>query len=152
MDYTDNFHPVYGADVANDDKLDEFKHVDRGHNVIWRMVTRADGNLKRTKIDIYTTSGTGSRIRDGETGEYYNYNVGSLDEELFFKVGLSTGECKSPNGSSTLFYLSPQHYMSHLHCNLDDETIGRWEERRAARVKENEKKKVRNTMEYAAVH
>lgn len=152
MDYTDNFHPVYGADAANDNILSEFKNVDRGHNVIWRMVPRSDGKIKRTKIDIYTSSDTGSRIRDAETGAYYNTIVGSLDEELFFKVGLSTGECKSPNGSSTLFYLSPHHYMSHMYCELDDETIARWEERRAARVKENEKKQFRNTMESVVVN
>jgi hypothetical protein len=63
--------------------------------------------------------------------------VGSADEDLFFKVGLATGECTSKNNSSTLFYSSPNHYMSHMQCELDEETISRWEAKHNDRVQEN---------------
>jgi hypothetical protein len=114
------------------------KKKDRGYNKVYRMIPRAsDGKIINTKIDVYTTGYIGSRIRDAETGEYYNYNVGSKYEDLFFKVALATGECNSKNGSSTLFYLSPHQYMSHLNVDLDDSVINSWEEKRNIFLKNN---------------
>ena len=114
------------------------KKIDRGYNKVYRNIPRAsDGKIINTKIDVYTTGYIGSRIRDAETGEYYNYNVGSKYEDLFFKVALATGECNSKNGSSTLFYLSPHQYMSHLNVDLDDSVINSWEEKRNYFLKNN---------------
>jgi hypothetical protein len=145
MDYCDNFHAreENDYDIVKDNEIlmNEVRKLDRGYNVIWRKRIRADGLKKRTKIEVYTSSGIGSNIRDAETGEYYNCKVGSLDEDLFFKVALTTGECKSSNGSSILFFLSPKHYMSHLVCDLDLSYITKYELKRAARLKELEKNK-----------
>jgi hypothetical protein len=145
MEYNDHFNPADNNDydvpsyANNGDKtgfLDEPKKLDRGYNKIWRMRERIDGTIKRTKIEIYTSSGIGSNIRDAETGEYYPQIVGSEDEDLFFKVGLSTGECTSRNGSNTLFYISPHHYMSHLGCTLSIDSINRWQEKKDYRMKQ----------------
>jgi hypothetical protein len=115
----------------NEKDMISFKRIDRGYNKIHRKIPRAsDGKIVNTKIDIYTSGTIGSRIRDADTGEYYNYNVGSKAEALFFKVSLSTGECTSKNGSNTLFYLTPHHYMSHLNVEVDDSVISSWEEKR----------------------
>jgi len=142
MDYHDHFSPVYENDVTNamnpKELIDIAKSEDRGYNKIWRMVPRYDGDVKRTKVEVYTTSGVGHNIRDAETGQYYSIKVGSADEDLFFSVILATGECKSKNGSSTLFYRSPQHYMSHMKSHVDDVTIARWQEKYNARLKEKE--------------
>ena len=135
MEYND-FNPAYDDELDNRKVLDDAKKMDRGYNVIWRMRPRSDGNLKRTKIVIYTSGDIGSNIRDAETGVYYSSKVGSADEDLFFKVGLSTGECTSKNGSSTMFYTSPHHYMSHMGYELDSNLISRWEEKHNDRVKE----------------
>ena len=116
-------------------QLDKIKKADRGYNKIWRNVIKND-KLKRTKIEIYTSSGVGNHIRDAETGEYYPYIVGSADEDLFFSVILATGECRSKNGSNTLFYLSPEKYMNHLHTQLDDHVIKLWKEKRDNRARE----------------
>jgi hypothetical protein len=135
-------------EIINNMMLDEEKDIekamlslkkkDRGYNKVYRMIPRAsDGKIINTKIDVYTTGYIGSRIRDAETGEYYNYNVGSRHEDLFFKVALATGECNSKNGSSTLFYISPHHYMSHLNVDLDDSVINSWEEKRNIFLKNN---------------
>jgi hypothetical protein len=149
MEYYDNYHPtvendydqVKGLHIINDSK-----NSDRGYNVIYRMKPRADGTLKRSKVEIYTSSGIGNSIRDAETGEYYSHRVGSFDEDLYFKVGLSTGECKSANGSSTLFYLSPRHYMSHLGINnFSLESISLWQSRKDDRLKEISKMQKRGT-------
>lgn len=142
MDYHDQFSPVYENDVTNamnpKELIDIAKSEDRGYNRIYRMVTRQNGELKQTKVEVYTTSGIGSNIRDAETGQYYATKVGSADEDLFFSVILATGECKSKNGSSTLFYRSPQHYMSHMKSHVDEVTIARWEEKYKGRLKEKE--------------
>jgi len=142
MEYNDNFNPAYNdndfGDIMDQRKtIEDAKKLDRGYNAIWRMRTRSDGKLKKTRIDVYTSGDIGSSIRDAETGAYYMSKVGSADEDLFFKVGLATGECTSKNNSSTLFYSSPNHYVSHMQCELDEETISRWEAKHNDRVQEN---------------
>ena len=134
MSYNDNFNPADSMDYSvssNELKkaTESLKKSDRGYNTIWRMVPK-NGKIKRTKIEIYTSSGHNFHIRDAETGEYYPHIVGTSDEDLYFTVTLATGECKSDNGSNTLFYLSPEHYMKHLNCDLSSDVIARWEEKR----------------------
>jgi len=109
------------------------KKSDIGHNVIWRMIEKNE-RINNTKIQIYTSSGHGSHIRDAETGDYYPHIVGSADEDLYFTVILATGECKSANNSNTLFYLSPQHYIKHMSRDLDPIVIKKWQEKRDARL------------------
>jgi hypothetical protein len=128
--------------------LDEPKQNDSGYNKIWRARQRKDGALKRKKIELYTSGGTGKRIRDAETGEYYTSRVGSLDENLFFKVSLATGECNSKNGSSTLFYISPKQYINHIGFDLDPNHIAKWEARRDERLKQNEISRKPKTVNY----
>jgi len=132
----DNYHPTSPNDYddAFDKMLDKTKKTDKGHNTVYRKFQRRDGQWKNKKIDVYTSSGAGTRIRDAETGEYFPNYVGSKDEDLFFKVSLSTGECTSANNSNTLFYVSPQHYMNHLNAVVTPERIALWEERRSARL------------------
>lgn len=129
---------------ANKKALDEALFVDRGHNVVYRKVLRADGKVKNKAINVYTSSGTGFKIRDAETGDFTPYIVGSKDEDLFFKVSLSTGELKSLNGSNTLFYESPRHYMNHLFCEIDPKFIADWEEKKNKRMEEAKMEKKPN--------
>ena len=125
-----------------DKELVSFKKIDRGYNKIYRREKRSsDGKIVKTKFDIYTTGSVGSMIRNAETGAYYNYYVGSKNESLFFKVSLSTGECNSANESHTLFYLSPQHYMSHMNVDLSRSLINSWEEKRNRCVNTKSSKK-----------
>jgi hypothetical protein len=114
--------------------LEETVNLDKGHNKISREFVKQDGRKKQTKIDVYTSGDVGSNIRNAETGEYYTEKVGSYGEELYFKVIMATGEFKSRNNSSTLFYISPQHYMTHQSCEVNPEIISRWEERRRLRM------------------
>ena len=124
------------TDKDKDKELVSFKKIDRGYNKIYRNLPRSsDGKNIKTKIDTYTSGSTGSMIRNAETGAYYNYYVGSKDEDIFFKVSLATGECNSKNGSNTLFYISPQHYMSHMNTELSVSVINSWEEKRNSRIK-----------------
>jgi hypothetical protein len=136
--YDDNF------DMYNDNKeqgklLTDVKSLDRGYNIIYRTMPNRNGKMKRTKVILYTSGSTYSHIRDAETGVYYNSLVGSSDEDLYFKVILATGECKSRNGSRTLFYLSPRHYINHLNGEIDDNSIAKWQIKHDARVRTKEK-------------
>ena len=142
----DYYNPADPNDYDNDiDKIfEKSKRMDKGYNSIYRKVQRKDGRLKNQKIDIYTSNGVGNRIRDAETGEYSQNIVGSKDEDLFFKVILATGECKSKNNSNTLFYSSPQHYTNHLHCEIRPEFVSVWEEKRNARLVELKSLKRKN--------
>lgn len=143
MEYHDynNINEFY--DEKDQLKLaEEAKKLDRGYNVIYRTIPNKKGRLVKTPISIYTSSDVDSNIRDAETGQFYKHLVGSADEDLYFKVVLATGECKSRNGSSTLFYLTPRHYMSHLNCEVDDEIVQIWQEKRDARYKAIELKKI----------
>jgi hypothetical protein len=138
MDYIDNFHPVELNDYDNNEELekriDVFKKTDRGYNKTWRLVPRND-ILKKTKIEFYTSGNIGSNIRDAESGHYNSTIIGSLDEDLYFKVCLATGECKSKNNSNVLFYTSPQQYMSHFNVDVNDDIINKWTNKRNARLK-----------------
>jgi hypothetical protein len=134
----DDFNPIAPNDyelTPQEEMLQESKNIDKGYTFVYRKVLDKRDVYKTRKIEIYTTSGVGNYIRNAETGEYYNNKVGSKDEDLFLKVALSTGECKSKNGSNILFYLSPQQYSNHLHVQLDDSFISNWEEKRRQRLK-----------------
>jgi hypothetical protein len=155
MEYNYEYYPADHETFSvnsnkNKDELEKIKQMDKGYNKIWRMIPK-NGKLKRTKIEVYTTSGIGHHIRDAETGDYYPYMVGSLDEHLFFSVILATGECNSANGSSTLFYLSPEKYMKHLNETLDNSIIAKWNERKNNRINQNKLEKQPDIASYFEV-
>ena len=127
------YSEVFGYDSFNDnnDKEDSnLKNYDTGHSFITRKVLRNDGTKKNKKIDVYTTGDIGSKIRDAITGHYYSDVVGSANEKLYFKVGYSSGEIKTKNGSNSLFYVSPEQYEKHLGVALNEKTKTFWHERK----------------------
>jgi hypothetical protein len=140
------FHPSYSTDIIENGKnqLDSFKRVDKGHSKIIKTVARSDGTLKQKYIDIYASGSIGTYIRDAESGQRYHHVVGSGDEDLYFKLAYATGECKNGYSSNTLFYISPHHCMGHLNIDIDQETIGQWEEKKNQRVRFNEIRKKSN--------
>lgn len=144
MEYIDNFHPTEANDYnENHKELEEFKKLDRGYNKIYRKVMKDNGKIKKDKIELYSSGSQGSQIRDAETGERYPYIVGSKDEKYFFKVSMSTGECKSINGSTTFYFLSPSNYCFRLNTHLSKEVIEKWNESRELHEKESKNKKAR---------
>jgi hypothetical protein len=132
----DYFNPANPNDVEYGDTFKTFLQEDKGLNTLTRKVVLDNGRVKNKRIKVYTSGGVGTKIRDAETGEYYPNRVGSRDEDLFYKVIVSTGECNSANGYNALFYFSPQHYENHLYTNVDPEIASEWEIRRNKRVKE----------------
>jgi hypothetical protein len=137
MYYEENYNDTNDVIGEQNQELNKFLTHDRGLNYIKRKIfSEKNGRLKDKTIKIYTSGGVGCRIRDAESGKYYTNIVGSKDESLFFKINLSTNECNSKNGSNTLFYSSPQHFMNHQNHEVDRETISKWESKRDNRLKE----------------
>ena len=126
--------------------LDNMNSLDTNYHKFFRVITNEEGYQKRVKISAYTSFGTATQIRDAESGTLYKELVGSADEDLFFKTALKTGEIPG-NSSTTLFYLSPQHCMSHLRDTVSQEVITKWEAKRDARLRAKElvKPSSRNT-------
>jgi len=81
---------------------------------------RFDSTAYKMKNMIMFGSGdTGTTIRNAVTGEkYYGHRIGSIREDLYFKVRICTGEFKEP---ATLFYDSVEQYERHQQCVADQE-------------------------------
>jgi len=127
--------------VHEKDDISGFKHVDRGYDNVYRFKETSSGKVKRTKMDVFTTeSSRGSKIRNAESGHYYNHRVGTLNEHLYFKVALSTGEVKPKNSSNILFYDSPSQYEEHLNGIVSDDVKRSWCERRDAFIRTRQPK------------
>ena len=138
MEYDDRYTPLesndYDApDFKQDSALKNSKVLSRGYHKISRNVLFSNNkNTKKVEIGVYGSGSHESPIRNAETGEYYKYKVGTMDEDLFFKVMISTGEV--PSGPVTLFYDNPEHYERHQYIELDDLTKKRWEVKRQCRI------------------
>lgn len=128
MYYEDNFHPTQDNDALNHQKkeLNNIKTCDSGYAFVFRDRVLPSGKIKKTRVDCYTSSDSGTNIRNAETGNYYKYKVGSKEEDLFFKVALSSGEINASNGSNILFYDTPEQCEKHLMSELSDDIKERW--------------------------
>ena len=90
----------------------------------YRKMKTKNGNL----IYFATTMTPGAPIRDAIYGHrFYEYLVGSPNEELFFKVS-NAGNNSSQN-VDTLFYDNPEQFESHMNCYVDTESKNRWAEK-----------------------
>lgn len=87
--------------------------------------TKDDKIIRRTYIHCYGTAGLGSKIRNAVSGTYYNYNVGSVYEDLLFKVIDSTGRNKRRD-PLMLYYDNPEQYERHKHVRVSQESKDRW--------------------------
>jgi len=135
-EYMDGFYDDNNEEMEMDHKkmLSELKKQDKGFTQISGYKQRSNGQLKRSKIDIYSSGFSGNYIRNAETGDYFKHIVGTLDEDLYFKVIIATGECKSRNNSNIFFYTSPEHYMNHLNVMLSQDSVLKWERKRNNRL------------------
>ena len=126
MYFEDKFDPNAENDIQKKE-LNNIKSYDKGYGYVYRKKQLANGKIARSRIDCYASGDSGTCIRNAETGEYYKELVGSVDEDLFFKLKMSDCEVKSKNGSNTLFYISPDHCMRHLNCDIPQNIINKWE-------------------------
>ena len=137
MEYDDRYTPLVSNDYDNQNNIQESalkkaQLLNRGYHKILRNVSNSNRIAKNVEIEVYGTGSQESQIRNAETGEYYKYKVGTMDEDLFFKVMISNGE--STSGPLTLFYDSPEHYERHQYVDLDSHSKKRWEVKRYTRL------------------
>ena len=136
--------------VNENNELTKFKNLDKNFYVITRTAPFERKGVvmyKKKKIGVYTSGNVGSKIRNAETGEYYNYTVGSKYEDMFFSVRLSTGECNGKNVPATLFFTSPQHYVSYLHNDVSEDILDIWNYKRDKLIRE-----IKETKNSGSVH
>ena len=137
MEYDDRFNSLESNifDDSNYNEQSALKRVNslnRGYHTLSRNILDHNKNMKTVEIGVYSSGMHGSPIRNAETGEYYKYKVGTMDEDLFFKVGSATGVISS--GPLTLFYDSPSQYEKHQYADLDNNSKRRWENKKNNRL------------------
>jgi len=100
--------------------LEEIKKMDKGYHKVDRKIDN-----KKRSIEFYSTSiFPGSKIRGAIGGSYYHgFKVGSKDEDMFFKIAMSTGECKDNN---ICFFDTPEQFEKHMHCTVAQEDKEKW--------------------------
>jgi len=111
--------------------LDEIKKSDPGY----RCFTAYNENKERVKVEVYSTDTTpGLKIRDPITGSRLNQRVGSYDENLFFKVRMTT--LKDNSITTTVYYDSPEAFERHQYATVSDDTKLKWVEQHQQRMYE----------------
>lgn len=86
---------------------------------------------KYVTIENFGSGMHGSRIRNAVTGVYYDYYVGSSDEDFLFKVVDSTGR----NGNQEpimLYYDTPEQYERHHYTSVSTQVKQNWAKRALA--------------------
>ena len=116
--------------------LDDLKKMDKGYHKIYRFFNienedKAGKKMmirKKKSVEIYSTSVfPRSKIRGAIGGAYYpSFKVGTMDENLFFKIAMSTGECRDNN---IFFFDTPEQYEKHMNTTLDQPIKERWYEK-----------------------
>lgn len=132
MTYEDQFYSSNDNDIDlqfNKDALTELKNNDKYYDKYVLPVNKIwiDGKYyKNRTIEKYGSGKVGSNIRNAVTGEIrINFLVGSVNEDLFFKVSDSYGR----NGRREplmLFYDSPEQYENHTFTLLDQRIKDSW--------------------------
>ena len=144
--YADDFYAPnydegeYAEKTSNKRKASEFEDIKKEDKHYYKILHDTnqiiDGKFhKKVYIEAYSSGDSGSRIRDAVTGEYTKYIVGSLDEDLFFKMRDCTGTMTLRNDSGSFFYLSPEQYERARYCNISGDIKERWNKKYIAAMK-----------------
>ena len=98
------------------------------NNKGFHLVKRQSKDRKWHNVEVFSSGSQGSTIRNAISGSYYyGDRVGSIKEDLYYKVGISTGDVG--RDSATLFYDSPEQYERHMFATVDSENKQRWLEK-----------------------
>ena len=108
------------------------KKHDKNYHIYRRTTTVEEkGRIydKKFKLGLFASGGVGTNIRDAVTGVYYNYKVGSKDEDRFFSVA----DCSGTKSKSSIlyFYQSPNHYETVNKTTVNENTHYRWNQLQA---------------------
>jgi len=106
--------------------IEDAKSEDKGYHKIIKFV-----NFKKVEIEAYSDPLIiGRSIRNAITGvRQSGYKMGSLDENLFFKVGYYAGGKGMKGANPVLFYDGPEQYERHMLCTVSPDVKEKWAER-----------------------
>jgi hypothetical protein len=107
--------------------------LERLYNVPDYIKDLAETKLKRPVFE--SSFNPNAFIRNAITGVYTEYKVGSLNEDLFFKVCYALG-MDGRRDPSILFFESPHQYEKYLFDIVSDSLKNRWTVRRNKRLQE----------------
>jgi hypothetical protein len=108
------------VDSNNRQKVNDFVNDNRRFKV-----KRINNEGRMKNVEIFASGPTDYTIRNAVSGfKYEGHKVGTLDEDLYFKVAFSTGEAKFE--SPTLFYDSPEQFENHLFQELPQSNKEKW--------------------------
>jgi hypothetical protein len=119
-------------DLESDNTSYQNKIILQSSNTNFRLVNRKIGKRKKCQIGYFITSFIpNSKIVNAITGFTYRdedpkikYLVGSIQEDLLFKVSISNGENKQ--GPVLLFYDSPEQFEKHQYVTLNQSIKEKW--------------------------
>jgi len=136
-DFTDtmSYTTITSKRKQSKKEIDEMKKVDKGYHKI-----ETPHGHKKLEIEMYSTPTTpGKPIRDAVTGyRYTKHLVGSLDEDLYFKTIVATGQLGKDG--NLLFYNSPEEFERHMKVTVSPEIKQKWSDKcLAARLRTFEK-------------
>ncbi len=94
----------------------------------FHLIKRQSKDKKPHNVEVFVSGDQGSTIRNAISGSYYyGDKVGSKQEDLYFKVSISTGELgKEP---VILFYDTPEQYERHMYTVVDPVSKQLWLEK-----------------------
>lgn len=122
----------FDLDSVASDRSSKPKRIDPNIMIFTKKGLKVFRNGKKKIITVeYPVYGTRlyGNIRNAATGEYMDHMVGSNDENLYFKIIMT-----STNKPITLFYNSPAEYEEHQQQDLSDEIKTVWRYKRDAYI------------------
>ena len=121
MYYNDPYDITNENDFDNEgNSTDGYNTLDKGYRKIKQKV---NGVYKY--IEYYKTPNRpGATIRDAITGYNTLVCVGSLKEDLYYKVNIADGH--SDNNPSILFFENPEQFEDHFYCTVSNSTKEKW--------------------------
>jgi hypothetical protein len=122
-DFSDNitFTTLNSKQKKSKKDSDAINNSDKGYHKI-----KIPYGHKSIEIEAYSTQTTpGKPIRDAITGyRYIKHLVGSINENLYFKIILATGQLG--NEGRLLFYNNPEECERHMKIVISKETKQKW--------------------------
>jgi len=141
MFYEDHFDPTVDNDISSVDlrnnkkrSTETARNADNNYekytiavNKVWR-----DGRYYKTvTVEDHGSGKIGSKIRNAVTSQRYQYSVGSVNEDLFFKVSEASG-INGRNETLRLYYDSPEQYENHHFVTVNQDVKENWYEKSLA--------------------
>ena len=95
----------------------------------FHLIKRQSKDGKTINVEVFSSGGQGSTIRNAISGSYYyGDKVGSKREDLYYKVSVSTGHLGRDN--VILFYDSPEQYERHMYTTVGSENKEKWSDKK----------------------